>query len=313
MSITRHTVITSIDQIMEEPEKYKEANIIELGTKQLTYIPEIITFVYIRHLYCDDNDLYELPMLPPNLIILNCTNNKLTSLPRLPDSLEILHCSNNKIRYLPKLPSHLVTLVCNYNDIYEIPNLPDTIKTIMCCFNRIGFLPFLPESLVSLYCSGNAILFLPRLPTNLKYLVANSNDITEFTKHLPPQLECLNICNNHIRELPVQLPTSLKILHCVNNNLSRLPMLHEGLNVTCSENNLHLYYPTLIEDNNRCVKIEPINVINRFRNSYYYNKWKWAFLEIYAKRKMHPSKISKLLENQNINELDNNQIELIFA
>ena len=47
MSITRHTVITSIDQIMEEPEKYKEANIIELGTKQLTYIPEIITFVNI--------------------------------------------------------------------------------------------------------------------------------------------------------------------------------------------------------------------------------------------------------------------------
>ena len=79
-----------------------------------------------------------------------------------------------------------------------------------------------------------------------------------------------------------------------------------------AENNLHLYYPMLIEDNNRCVKIEPINVINRFRNSYYYNKWKWAFLEIYVKQKMHPNKISKLLENQNINELDNNQIDLIF-
>jgi Leucine-rich repeat (LRR) protein len=183
----------------------------------------------------------------------------------------------------------------------------------MCCFNRIGFLPFLPESLVSLYCSGNAILFLPRLPTNLKYLVANSNDITEFPKHLPPHLECLNICNNHIRELPVQLPTSLKILHCVNNNLSRLPMLHEGLNVTCSENNLHLYYPTLSQHDNHIIKIEPINVINRFRNSYYYNKWKWTFLEIYAKRKMHPNRISKLLENQNIHELDTNQIELIFV
>jgi hypothetical protein len=60
-------------------------------------------------------------------------------------------------------------------------------------------------------------------------------------------------------------------------------------------------------------KNRTINVINRFRNSYYYNKWKWTFLEIYTKRKMHPSKISKLLENQNINELDNNQIELIFA
>ena len=86
------------------------------GITHIDYIPEGIT-----HLYCNNNELTELPKLPESLECLDCYNNKLTSLPKLPDGLKDLYCWNNKLTELPILPDSLKYLKCYNNNLpYEV-------------------------------------------------------------------------------------------------------------------------------------------------------------------------------------------------
>ena len=49
----------------------------------------------MRKLFCHNNKLTYLPILPANLKELQCSNNELTCLPTLPNNLEHLYYNNN--------------------------------------------------------------------------------------------------------------------------------------------------------------------------------------------------------------------------
>jgi len=107
---------------------------IYLGFKNLTYLPNISRFTYLKILICYHNNLTFLPELPNTLEILFCDNNQLTSLPELPKNLNTLYCYNNQLTSLPELPESLEILICNNNKLILLPLLPDNL--IMLTFNN---------------------------------------------------------------------------------------------------------------------------------------------------------------------------------
>jgi hypothetical protein len=60
----------------------------------------------INLLYCQFNELKQLPKLPESLQVLHCNDNKLTELPKLPDSLQDLYCDCNPLKCL--IPSKFI-------------------------------------------------------------------------------------------------------------------------------------------------------------------------------------------------------------
>lgn len=99
------------------PDDIVSLNISDLSFK---YIPDLSRFTKLETLYCYNNQLSSLPVLPENLRDLLCNDNHLTSLPVLPENLETLHCFNNQLNSLPVLPENLVSLDCINNGYYHL-------------------------------------------------------------------------------------------------------------------------------------------------------------------------------------------------
>ena len=112
----------------------------------------------------NDQDLAELPPLPPNLKTLYCDGNQLTSLPPLPDTLEVLICSNNRLTELPPLPAGLIELQCERNQLTSLPTLNNNLKILNCEYNQITELPQIPGRLTMLNARDNPIIKLTNLP-----------------------------------------------------------------------------------------------------------------------------------------------------
>ena len=115
-------------------------------------------------LYLNDQDLVELPPLPPNLKKLYCDGNQLTSLPQLPDTLEILLCGENQLTELPPLPAGLKVLSCERNQLTSLPQLPVSLTELDCEYNQITELPQIPARLTNLNARDNPIIKLTNLP-----------------------------------------------------------------------------------------------------------------------------------------------------
>jgi E3 ubiquitin-protein ligase SspH2 len=75
------------------------------------------------------------------------SNNQLTQLPQLPPSLEVLYCHNNFLTQLDKLPSSLTILWCNNNQIIRLGELPRGLRILSVYNNPMTQLPQLPRSL----------------------------------------------------------------------------------------------------------------------------------------------------------------------
>ncbi len=76
----------------------------------------------ITILYCANNNLDELPPLPPKLQILDCPHNNLTTLPYLPDSLIYIYACHNNLTTLPDhLPHSIIELFVEHNNITHFP------------------------------------------------------------------------------------------------------------------------------------------------------------------------------------------------
>jgi Leucine-rich repeat (LRR) protein len=112
----------------------------------------------------NDQDLAELPPLPPNLKKLYCDGNQLTSLPPLPDTLQVLMCGNNRLTELPPLPAGLIELHCERNQLTLLPPLPLTLIELNCDYNQITELPQIPARLTNLNARDNPIIKLINLP-----------------------------------------------------------------------------------------------------------------------------------------------------
>jgi Leucine-rich repeat (LRR) protein len=81
----------------------------------LTFIIELPNLYYgLTYLNCSDNNLYEVPYLPPTLKKLLCSYNYLTELSELSSILDEIDCSNNQI---DKFPSNLKKINVSYNQL----------------------------------------------------------------------------------------------------------------------------------------------------------------------------------------------------
>jgi Leucine-rich repeat (LRR) protein len=132
---------------------------IDIHRMNLTYIPPLDRFTKLQILYCSNNELTNLPILPDKLEILDCSDNELTEFPNLPNTLKYLDCSYNKLTELPQLPNTLENLDCSYNQLTELPNLPDTLENLICSYNKITTLPELPITLKHFCCLDNNLPF----------------------------------------------------------------------------------------------------------------------------------------------------------
>jgi len=231
------------------------------GNNHLTNLPVLPNT--LQWLYCWCNQLTALPSLPNSIQFLDCSQNHLTTLPVLPDSLEYLECANNYLTSLPALPNamyalgcdynHLSSLPamsntllylrCEYNQLISLPALPSYIQSLWCSANQLTSLPTLPNSLSELWCWGNILTSLPALPNSLVEFICNTNQITTLPA-LPNSLVEFNCSGNQITILPV-LPNSLVKFNCSGNQITILPALPDSLRYLNSGINYLTSLPSL--------------------------------------------------------------------
>ncbi|MFN3404696.1 MAG: T9SS type A sorting domain-containing protein [Cytophagaceae bacterium] len=221
------------------------ATSLDVSSRGISSLAGIQYFVRLTQLYCYDNHLKTLPILPNTLTHLECGDNpELSSLPDvLPGSLSILWCYNNSLSSLPSLPGSLVQLSCFDNKLKSLPALPSGLKYLQCGNNpELNNFPELPGSLLSFECNNNQLTSLPPLPVSLKELFCFSNQLTSLPP-LPPSLFSLHCYQNQLSSLP-PLPNTLCYLECHNNQITCLPNRPTCSNFTstcgiteCSSNN----------------------------------------------------------------------------
>lgn len=80
--------------------------------------------------------------MPKNLKVLFCYNNILTALPILPDTLKDLYISDNNLTHIPILPKNLKKIYFDNNIIYDIVNSDDLniVKRNINTINRFRHL-----------------------------------------------------------------------------------------------------------------------------------------------------------------------------
>ncbi len=83
---------------------------INIANKNLSALPNLSRFIYLKKLNCSLNRISSLDNLPNSLIELYCNDNNITNLDNLPNKLKILDCSRNNIRNLNNLPKSIEVL-----------------------------------------------------------------------------------------------------------------------------------------------------------------------------------------------------------
>jgi len=154
--------------------KCKKLYVIHLEIKDLTGIEY---FLNLKYLYCDNNRLTSLPVLPDRLEELGCSENSLTNLPTLPDTLTHLACHNNILTTLPTLPDTLKSLYCSYNKLTSLPVLPITLEYLNCYYNNLTSLPNLPDTLEVLLSNNNMLppTILPKTLKQFRWSICHRN------------------------------------------------------------------------------------------------------------------------------------------
>ena len=216
---------------------------LNVGNKGIVNLQGIQSFVDLRILYCEYNQLSNLSILPSELTFLYCNNNVLNSLPILPNHLTFLYCNNNLLDSLPTLPHTLTYLNCSSNALNSSFVLPNSLTYLNCSYNFINNLPALPESLQYLYCQNNVLTDLPHIWNDLIYLNC-SNNLLDSLPNLSTHLAFLYCGDNQIRKLP-RLPSTLEILVCNSNHLTYIGDLPSNLNTLQCRNNQLTNLPIL--------------------------------------------------------------------
>ena len=134
-----------------------------------------------------------------------------------------------------------------------------------------------------LFCTFNKITSLPPLNDILRTLFCYSNKLTS---------------------LPF-IPYSLKRINCANNQINYLPFLHDDLNIGCVHNPiLELFNNENFNNNN---KVSKLNILLRFREFYFFtkfrfqfHKWLWKSREKQIIEKYNPQHLNSIIQlNEN--------------
>ncbi len=226
-------------------------------------------------------------------------NKYLNSLKDLPDCIKSLTLTDTHtytgIKRLPVIElarfNQLIILDFAKNNLTDISYLTNhpTLTALICSYNNLTQLPIIPN-LHTLFCEYNRLNHLPKM-TQLKTLICDYNQLD----HLPqmPELHTLLCANNHLNFFP-DLP-KLDFLNCSSNPVSDIFPNNE--------------YSIQIKNNDTL--LEPLRILNRFRELYFtlkfkhhFRDWLWEYVRKPKIESMyHPSKLNELLLN--CNHLDN--------
>ena len=144
---------------------------------------------------CSFNLIDSITSLSTTLKAINCESNFLSTLPSLPVSLTYFNCSQNQLQSLPPIPSSLTYLICNQNQLLSLPLLPNSLEYLSCHSNQLTSIPSIPNSLIYLACNGNQISVLPNFQNNLKNIFVQDNQLFSLN-YLPDTMINLNVSNN---------------------------------------------------------------------------------------------------------------------
>ncbi|NXQ55399.1 OPT protein, partial [Anthoscopus minutus] len=156
--------------------------------------------------YCDDADLEQIPVLPPDTAYLYARFNRIRAI-RASDftgleKLKHIDLSSNSISWADvdafRLLPSLQELLLPENRLTALPELPRSIVRLDARLNRIPSAGLRPEAF-----RGSS------LPSSLQDL---------------KQLQFLHLSDNRLDSIPAPLPESLRSLHLQNNNIQ---MMHE--------------------------------------------------------------------------------------
>lgn len=202
----------------------------------------------------------------------------------LPNDITEIDISNKELLFIPDLIrfNKLRKLNCSYNKLTRLPVLPSTLIELNCYINQLTSLPSLSQTLIKLNCSCNQLTKLPDLSQSLVELNCSCNQLT----NLP------------------QLPSTLKCLWCIYNQLIYLPLLPPSLReIHYCKNPIY----DIVNGNNIAIIHNKNNIIIKFRELYYHQKFKKRFRDLLwirirepkIKQKYSPINLIKL-----INEID---------
>lgn len=189
----------------------------------ITSLDGLQFFTALETLGCFNNQITELPPLPPTLLLLDCEGNQITTLPTLPPGLESLTVSDNPLTALPPLPASLIYLDASNCQLTSLPALGPNLQDVRFSFNQLTTIPALPSSLIQLSCTNNQLTTLPALPADLYFLDCSLNQITSLPT-LPNELEWFYCQNNLLTTIP-NAPDSAVMIRCDHNLLDSLPSM----------------------------------------------------------------------------------------
>jgi hypothetical protein len=202
----------------------------------------------------------------------------------LPNDIKIINLESKNLKELPDLSrfTNLEILNCSENKLTSIPRLNNTLEILYCDNNKLKNLPKLNDNLEILCCDNNKLKNLPQLNNNLRVLYCS---------------------DNYLDSLP-KLNDNLKILHCNNNKLNILPLLNNKIL------EFHFYenpiYDVIGTTDINTVK-RKLSILNKFKNMYYYLKFKKKFRDILwikirepkIRKQYSPENLIKLLSTMN--------------
>lgn len=233
-----------------------------------------------KYIDISNNNLFDLPLLPTNIISLFVNNNNLSNI-NIPSSVLNLSCNHNNLTGMT-LPTDLIYLDCAYNNISDLPVLSN-LEYLDASYNNLSTTTIdrlLNEFVTNgkydgycnLYCSnhpsyyglydattlinrgwsvilnpeptlifsGQSLSVLPYLPEGVISLDCSHNNLTFI--ELPNSLQTL-ICNDNKLNI-LNLPSGITYLN-YNKNEIKLDSFPTGLTYLNCGDNLISYLPTL--------------------------------------------------------------------
>jgi Leucine-rich repeat (LRR) protein len=203
-------------------------NLQNLSLYELPMLPEHITMLDISGNYITFID-----ELPANLVMLNAKGNRIESI-RLPDNISVVNLTYNNLSEI-NLPSKVQNLSIAYNNFTVMPPLPPNIWYLDVSYNKIDTIEYLPDILKGFICIHNQLEKLPNIPIYLEYLDCSGNKLVELPT-LTENLSKLICSNNQIKSIET-LPKNLIIFDCEGNQFEKLPVFGKEIKFINYNNN----------------------------------------------------------------------------
>lgn len=234
------------DNEIQASEAFNFNGKIDCSGKNISTLTGIETFINLKEINCDFNNLYSLDLSKNTaLTVLNCMANKLTSLDISSNkSLVKLSFNSNQINDIDVSNNiNLIELNCYQNRLTSLDvskNL--ALSVLVCDANQLTSLDLSNNlSLVQLECEGNYLTMLD-VSKNLALTGFNCgyNQLTNLDVSKNVLLGSLSCYFNQLSTLDVSKNTDLRYFSCAGNQLTTLDVKNnlKLIRLGCSFNKL---------------------------------------------------------------------------